>query len=211
MTQRTVHKFPVDRLKLFAGSEEEACDVARADYDQHVVSEILAYRGDPELRSSMTFEVRFADGDVRWLPFSKDLSETQHFEQFCTTYLTISPLLYTTVVAARMRRDINGRPITEISPGDNVFVDIRSFGNPAFYDELTLPDPYHTCYAVLGVYGDWSSAQHKKIEISFPLFKQQFTVDHDYVRRYGSVKVFDVSCMVLVDAAFARTHPRVLA
>ena len=67
MTQRTVHKFPVDRLKLFAGTEEEACDVARADYDQHVVSKMLAYRGDPELRSSIMFEVRFADGDVRWL------------------------------------------------------------------------------------------------------------------------------------------------
>ena len=201
----------MDRLKLFAGTEDEACDVARADYDQHVVLEILAYRGDPELRSSMTFEVRFADGDVRWLPYSKDLSETQQFEQFCISHPPISLLLFTTVVAARMRRDLNNRPITEVSPGDNVFVDIRSFGNPAFYVELALPDPDHTCYAIVGIYGDWVSAQRKKINLSFPLFNQLCSVDHDYVRRYGSVKVFDPVRMVLVDAAFSRTHPRVLA
>ena len=210
MTQRTVHKFPVDRLKLFAGTEEEACDVARADFDQHVVSEIIAYRGDPERRSSMEFEVRFADGDVRWVPYSKDISETQQFEQFCTSHRPLSLLLFTTAVAARMRKDLNSRPITEVSPGDSVYVDIRSFGNPQFYVELALPDPDHTCYVVLGVYREWANPQHKKISLFFALFKQLCTVDHDYVLRYGSVKVFDATHMVLVDATFARAHPKVL-
>ena len=109
-----------------------------------------------------------------------------------------------------MRKDLNSRPITEVSPGDSVYVDIRSFGNPEFYVELALPDPYHTCYVVLGVYRDWVNAQHKRIELSFALFKQLCTVDHDYVLRYCSVKVFDANCMVLVDAAFARAHPKVL-
>ena len=110
-----------------------------------------------------------------------------------------------------MRREINRRPIPGVNPGDNVFVDIRSFGNPNFYVELNLPNPDHICYVVLGVYGNWVSPQHKKIGMSFPLFNQPCLVDHDYVRRYGSVKVFDAARMVLVDAAFARTHPRVLA
>ena len=34
------------------------------DNDQFVVDSILAYRGDPDQRTSMEFEVRFSDGTI---------------------------------------------------------------------------------------------------------------------------------------------------
>ena len=54
-----VNPYPVDRLKIFHGSDDDAYKMAMLDADQFVVDRILAYRGDPEQRTSMEFEVRF--------------------------------------------------------------------------------------------------------------------------------------------------------
>ena len=211
MTQRTVHKLPVDRLKLFSGTEDEARDVARADYDQHVVQDILAYRGDPELRTSMIFEVLFADGEVHWLPWSKDLSDTEQFEVFCNSNSPLFLLLFTAAVASKMRKELNGRAITVVSPGDTVYVDIRFFGNPAYYLALALPDSDHITYVVIGTYRAWYTTKQRKISIEFPLFNELFPAeDHYFVRCYGSRREFDPARMVLVDLPFARLHPQVL-
>ncbi len=44
---------------------------------------ILAYRGDPETRTTMEFNVLFRSGDVVLLPYSQDIFQMIQFEDFC--------------------------------------------------------------------------------------------------------------------------------
>ena len=75
-----INPLHVTRLKPFIGSREEAYELAKKDTDQFEVDCILAYRGDPETRTSMEFLVRFMDGDQTWLPYSQDIFQMQQFE-----------------------------------------------------------------------------------------------------------------------------------
>ena len=51
----TVQVFHEDRVKPFYGSLNEATVLTQVDYEQFVVLNITAYRGDPEKRSKMEF------------------------------------------------------------------------------------------------------------------------------------------------------------
>ena len=57
-------EFFVGRLKIFHGNRQEAFELAMLDGDQHLVDRILGWRGDPEQRTTMEFDVLFADGDT---------------------------------------------------------------------------------------------------------------------------------------------------
>jgi hypothetical protein len=67
---------------MFHGDADEAYKAAMLDNDQFVVDRIIAYRGDPDQRTTMEFEVRFADGTVVWKTWDKDLNQTQAFEEY---------------------------------------------------------------------------------------------------------------------------------
>ena len=43
------------------------------------------------------------------------------------------------------------RPIREVEPGDNVYVDLRAW-NPIWYDQLELPDAYKILHVALCQY-----------------------------------------------------------
>ena len=77
-----VSDYPVTRVKIFHGSLEDAKKAAEEDYDQSQVKAITAWKGDPMVKTTMSFRVEFADGDVVWLPYSKDLDETQAFGDY---------------------------------------------------------------------------------------------------------------------------------
>ena len=76
----TVSKHHVERLKLFYGTKEEAFKMAQIDNDQYVITRFIAYRGDPDTRTTMEFEVEFRDGSHPWLPWSNDLFDTVQYE-----------------------------------------------------------------------------------------------------------------------------------
>ena len=58
----------VSRLSVFyhEGSLEEAKVLAAADLGESTVERILAHKGDPKKRSSMTFQVLWTEGDMTW-------------------------------------------------------------------------------------------------------------------------------------------------
>ena len=70
--------------------------------------------------------MRFSDGTIVWKPWDKDLDTTQKYEEFIRDKPALSPLLYIKEIAERRRIELNRQPITEVSPGDSVYVDIRS-------------------------------------------------------------------------------------
>jgi hypothetical protein len=63
----------VERLKYYWGDRVEGYDAALRDADQYVVTDILYWRGETKKRSDMWFYVQYADGDILWMPWSKDL------------------------------------------------------------------------------------------------------------------------------------------
>jgi hypothetical protein len=202
---KTLH---VERLKIFHGTRDEAYRLAKIDFDQYDVDEFLAYRGDPTLRTTMEFEIRFMDGSVEWLPWSTDLFETVQYEDFCRKNPPLLPLITRLDETKRMISALNKAPITEVAPGDTVYVNIRYYGE-AWYQSLGLPDPYHLQYVMKATYSIWGNRAKTSIWLKCPVFKEEYKLNHYVVKTYGAVRQFDPLTMILVDKAFVDAHPAV--
>jgi hypothetical protein len=66
-----VKVFHANRLKYFFGSSEQAKNAALRDMDQYIVDALIAYRGDPLIRTSLSFYTRFMDGTLSGCPGQK--------------------------------------------------------------------------------------------------------------------------------------------
>jgi hypothetical protein len=100
----------VERVKLFIGSREDAYRLALEDADQFVIDRIIAWRGDPRVRTTMEFEVLFVDGDRVWKPFDHDLAGAVQFETFCNENPELYLLCFTVEKARVEAKRINQMP-----------------------------------------------------------------------------------------------------
>lgn len=200
-----VKTFHVDRLKPFFGTKEEALRVAMLDDDQYIIRAIIAYKGDPRSRLSMSFEVAFEDGSVVWVPWSKDLADSVPFENFCQNNLQLSVLLIPSKEVNRWVSSLNSLPISKIKPGDEVYVNLRSWGE-LWYQGLPIPDPLHSSYYVRSRYTKWQNVKHTRIWIEFPDFDAPYVVDHFFVTTYGSLHELPHGS-TLVDSALLERYP----
>jgi hypothetical protein len=202
---KTLH---VSRLKIFHGNREEALRVAKLDYEQHDVSAITGYCGDPLKPRTMELEVTFQDGDVQWCKLSKDITSTAAFEDFCNAKPFLRILLFLTVPHARQYiKEVNAAGIHAMAPGVSVFVDLRA--DPAWYFGLegVIPDVFHTCYVIKYTYSKWIKP-HKVIQAHCPLLQEHLDCDAYWVKVFGScTEVPDGA--VLVDEAFLVQYPKV--
>ena len=199
--------FYVGDLKLFCGSHEDAKHMAMTDADQYEIDRFLAYRGDPMVRTTMQFLVRFADTSEHWIGWSEDLFATVQYEYFCRSQKPLYPLLFRASEAKRIIMDIKKSSIVEVMPGQRVFVDLRSYG-AMWYSSLALPDAHHTTYVVEYHYQELLN-RNLKIRVVCPIFKETFTVDHWFVVQYGSIFEFSPD-MVLIEESFINRYPQVL-
>jgi hypothetical protein len=207
-----VKTFHVSRLKIFHGSEEEAKRVAMVDNNQFVIDSILAYRGDPMTRTTMEFEVKFADGSIVWLPWNRDLFDSQPYEYFCRSRSELFPLIYDLKTASQQISALKKTPITSVKPGNIVLVDVRCYGS-AWYKGLPLPDKEHITYVVEYKYTKWLNKIHTKIQASVPLFKETWPLDHLFVRQYGSKTLEDWQRLVnvqlhIIDEETLKQYPQ---
>ena len=202
VVMHNVENFHVSDSKIFAGTKEQAFEAALRDYDQYVVKEIHAYRGDPKERTQMQFVVEFSDGTIIWKFFSKDLWENAEFERYCNANRPLQRLNRTADIANKEATQRNRKPITEIQPGNHVFVGLRAFGFN-WYDTLTLPQ-YRKPYVFACTYGNWTKGdnnKHLRIDISIDLLPKE---DHsrrssDWVYTWGTIKEFNPDKMILID------------
>ena len=95
----TVQVFHVDRVKPFYGSLEEATVLARVDHQQFIITRIMAYRGDPELRSKTKFLLEYEDGTISWKSWDQDLFDSLPYEQYCRTVPQLRPMILTVVLS----------------------------------------------------------------------------------------------------------------
>jgi hypothetical protein len=84
-----IEQFPADRCKYFHGTKDAAQKVAMWDQRQYVVQNILAYRGDPEARTTVEFLVLYEDGDKRWITYCNDLARSEPFFNYIRRTLCI--------------------------------------------------------------------------------------------------------------------------
>jgi hypothetical protein len=89
----SVSVFHATRLKPFYSSHEEAYEAALRDADQYLVATFIAYRGDPLIRTSISFNILFADGSQIWEPWSQDLFDTVQYEDYCRSLPQLAPLI----------------------------------------------------------------------------------------------------------------------
>lgn len=210
LCMKTVHTFHVERLKPFFGSRAEAERVALLDHDQYEVQEILYYRGDPLVRTTMEFFIRYADGEERWVTWNKDLFDSVPYENYCRSRPELFPLVYTIKEADRRIKEINQRAITAVAPGQRVFIDLRSRGSCTWYASIGLPRSEQLQYVLTCTYVAWVGTQKRKISVRCELLQVLYTVNHYFVLSYGSVTRFDPDQMVLVDKDLCKKYPKIM-
>ena len=130
--------FHITRLKLFHGTEDEGYKAALLDADQHVVKQILRWKGDPLKRTHMEFQVEFEDGDILWLPYSKDLDESVPYGNFIHEHPYLFPLRFKANQVNRQIAALRKLPITSVKPDDVVYVELRCAFGLDWYDTLSV-------------------------------------------------------------------------
>jgi hypothetical protein len=70
--QGTAPILHVENVKLFIGTREQAFAAAQRDCDQYRINKIIAFKGSIDQRTGLTFKIVFEDGDIRWVPYSRD-------------------------------------------------------------------------------------------------------------------------------------------
>lgn len=169
----------VSRVKPFFGTEAEAYEMGTRDNDQFVIEEIQSYRGDPEKRTTLEFLVKFADGDLRQIPWSRDLFESVPYEVFCRKHRHLFPLLFTTETADKEIKKLSKQEIHGYHAGDLILVNLRSYGE-LWYQALPLPEVDTTVYAV--PFKVTSVAKDKRsIEIVSEIYPGKVRVDSYYL------------------------------
>ena len=205
----TVRTFHVDDVQIFIGCREAAFKASMTDADQHQVEKFCAYVGDPSKRQICEFEVEFSDGSKLWLPWSKDLYDTIHYETFCRERRELYPLLFTVSEAKKQISAVRSQDITAVVPGDEVYLSLQALC-PYYYDSLEtiLTDIYHTQYVIKLTYRDWKTPRSRKlIGGSIAVFNFEWSnFDNYFVTFYGSNKLRSPD-MVILDGAYFDSHP----
>ena len=198
----------VERVKLFLGTREEAEQLAMEDADQFLITRIVAFKGNPAKRQSMEFEVEFDDGDVVWKQWDADLASTQQYADYCDSNKELHFLTYSSASVGPAIAALNKTQITEVIPGDTVYIPLRAFGYLE-YDELTLPDKEHQLYVVPAVYTRWAGTTHLRIDIRVELFSSTYMWSHQKVFQVGSNKE-QTENMIIVNDLMLLAYPGIM-
>ena len=121
-------EFHVSMIKPYFGTLEMAKRVALLDRDQHVVTAVTAYTGDPFERTTCDFYVHYANGDDLWIGWSRDLAACEAFQLFCESMPELRQLMMKAAEAKAHARQLAREPITSLSIGDKIYVDLRALG-----------------------------------------------------------------------------------
>ena len=203
-----VVRVDVQDVKLYPGTEETGYQMALRDHDQHEIDTILHYTGDRERRSSMVFTIRFKDGDVREVPYSQDLFDSIPYEEFCAQRRYLYHLIFPVDRAKKYVTEKRNQPITEFKPGDEVYVDIRVFGD-VWYDALALPDSHLVTYVAQYRFTHWyHKSSHRVLAIKSVLTDRTFRFDNYHVHCFVH-KDFNSSTMILLDEVMVAKYPQV--
>ena len=200
--------FHSNRLKLFFGSKEQAYEAALRDSEQYEIDEFLAYRGDPLIRTSISFYILFSDGCYHWKDWSKDLFDTIQYEVYCKSIPQLFPLVTLQRESLLLIKQINISPITCVVPGSVVYLDIRALG-AGWYDSLNLPNNDFAIYVVKMTYTKWHNSSHTQICSHIPILELVWdkcqSLNHFFVKSWGNNKDL-TPAMTIITKEFILEH-----
>jgi hypothetical protein len=203
-----VSTFHCTRVKLFVGTQAEAQEAALRDADQYYIESFLAYKGNPEVRTTIIFYIRFADGCEHWMPWSKELYDTEKYELYCNSKPELAPLTVMLRESLILKKLTNNTPIVSVEPGTHVYMDLRAIG-AGLYEFLNLPNFDFALYIVILEYTSWHNAGHTRIDCIIPSLDIRWSgrsaVSHSFVKWWGSTKEVSPN-MNIINNAFIREH-----
>jgi hypothetical protein len=203
-----VSTFHSTRVKLFVGTSAEAQEAALRDADQYYIDSFLAYKGNPEVRNTIIFNIKFADGCVHWMPWSKDLYDTEQYELYCSSKPELAPLTVMSKESLILKKITNNTPIASVEPGTHVYMDLRAIG-AGLYEFLNLPDCDFALYVVILEYTSWQNAGRTRINCIIPSLDIRWggrsAVSHSFVKWWGSTKEVSEK-MIVINNAFIRQY-----
>jgi hypothetical protein len=210
MSTGKTYVFHVTELKLFIGDEISAKSTADKDARQYSVLHITAYNGNVMKVSTLYFQIHYSDGDILWIPYSKDLDDNTIFQAFVEATPQLFKLKFTSQTEAqRAITKINKTPISEVKPGDSVFLNLRFLSaddTEEWFEQLSLPDCFVQQYVVKMVYGELNK-QKTHIFAFIPILKENLPrFSHCEVRMWG-MQFHLTSNMCLVDDVYLDSHP----
>ena len=202
MIDDAVRTFHCNRVKMFIGSFNDAKQAALRDADQYFIDKFLAYKGNPEVRNTMSFYVRFADTCCHWKNWSKDLYDTEQYELYCKSKPELTPLITLQKESLILKQIVNNKPITCVEPGNNVYMDLRALG-AGLYEFLQLPDCHFVTYVVCLEYISWQNSGKTRINCRVPLLDLRWSgkhaVNHAFAIWWGSLKQVSPNMTVIDD------------
>ena len=203
-------------LTAFRGTSEDALQAAMLDNQQHTVSRILGYQGDPLLRTSCSFLVEFIgknkDPELIWKAWDSELDQLVQYEEFCRQRSELSFLLHSRKSMSKLIAEVKRQRI-DVDEGQVSYWDLRSWGQQ-WYVELNLPNHFISRYMVKGVYGKVHSHRGgQRIDINFPALCEYYQgsagMDSLAVHLWGRNSIWKNE-WILVDEAFVIKNPSLL-
>jgi hypothetical protein len=189
---------------------------ALLDYEQFVVEKILHYTGDPSIRTSLEFYVRYSDGDEHWVSYSKDLFDCEQYELFCKSRPELWFCAYSVEEARKIRAKVNKEPITIVEPGDTLYVDLRAIG-AKWYNAIgpgsigtTLPNEDKEIYVVKCTVGGYMNTAKTKVKVNCVLLSLDFIWNHERVLCWGTYKECTDE-MIEITPEFLLKHPQIVS
>ena len=160
-------------------------------------------------RTTMEFHVLFMDGDLIWLPYSKDLDDSIQYGDYVSAVPMLFPLRYKASEVANNMSLFKKSVISDISIGQQFYIDIRYYGLQ-WYEELDIPDKYTSIHVVQCSYKEWKNKTHTKVRVYVTVF-QEYLQDWNslFVKMYGGYNVIE-SNMKLIDDKYLRRYPQIL-
>ena len=125
--------------------------VAQLDGNHYKITSFDKHYGDPECRTTTNFLVTFDDGEQLWKPWSQELFDTMQYEAYIRSHRPLYPLLFTLDAFAKIKTELNKKPIAGVSPGDRFYIDLRLYGYD-WYKTLALPNDDDLTYVFECVY-----------------------------------------------------------
>jgi hypothetical protein len=204
----------IEELSIFAGTEEEAHELAHLDADHFYVMAIIEYLGDVTEPDSLFFKVLYKDNDVAYVQYEKDpsIAETYAFNSF-TEKGNNELLIFKEIISSQQRNYmemINLDKERIYFPGEEGLTKLRFFNHDwvialSLYNENREDDLVRTSlldlvkmtqkehlirYKILSIKRKKNKCEY---EIGIPIFeKYSFIADnywlHAFVLDYDSKK-----------------------
>jgi len=214
MCIHTVEVQHISRLKPWFGSREEAIEYAKLDYNQFDVVSINYFTGNPHLRSSMMFNVTFRDKDVtenKMMQYGPNIDKTQQFEEYLNRTPYLFPLKFLAKAAKKEINNVKQRRITNITPGDTVYLNLRYFDGEtnAWFDSLELPDKLKD-YCVQLRLQRWKDNAHTTIRAQCDVFNCSIDLNaYDIMTLVVTEVDFTDETHILVTDQFRHQYPKI--